>query len=264
VVTFITDSPDTLLVGTESKGLFRSTDVGSTWENIVPEGQRFTVVRENRHLLSDGGPRYVAAATCPDAFIPLLGEGNATVATKAESAALYVSSNGGETMDRVFAGREFGFLNLNTPNINAFTYIAGTTHGLVMMSDRGMYAYIFSNVPGLDSLRPVIGIGTTYRPPSAFVTPTLQAVNPEDPRVFSRGVYFNGENWLTPTLPGAAPHKGTLKLVPQEFGTQATEDRVWIVGLNGLYRTEDSFKTLRPVLLSENGTLLPANETMDL
>lgn len=246
VLAFLPNSSDTLIVGTETGGMFRSIDGGTTWERCSPDGHRITTVLANR-FIDQPGKSYVYAASCPDGFLLLLGRGPSAFGASDPMTRFYYSENGGASFVNRTTHDDFGYLNLSCTNYNATHINAGTTHGLEMIESGGHYSYLFSQIPKLDGLRPIIAVGDSYRPEVAFVSPTVQAVNPVDPKAFSQAYYFNGENWVEKRVTARTDYRGSLKLVPKVPGKDGTEREWWALGLDGLYHTDDGWASLERV-----------------
>ena len=87
----ITIWPETMFVGSETRGLYRSDDGGGTWKQIIPEGQRFTALHANPYFRNEFGHTVIQAVTCPDRFMPLLGRGRPDSAAAEQSSIVLVS-----------------------------------------------------------------------------------------------------------------------------------------------------------------------------
>ena len=75
IIAFVPNTPDIMLVGCESKGLYRSEDGGTTWKQIIADNQRFTAVKTDKWHFQNNGNTYTHAVTCPDDMMTTLGLG---------------------------------------------------------------------------------------------------------------------------------------------------------------------------------------------
>ena len=246
VVAFLPKDPEIILVGGETRGLYRSQDGGATWKRIVPGGRRFTALHVNPYFRNENGQMIIHAVTCPDLFMPLLGRGKPAFSTAEESSIDYVSYDNGKTF-RVNATRtDLGYLNLLALRCSENHWLYGTTHGLLYTFSQGFDSYLYATSLPVESLRPFTALGGSVAGSQLCTRKFVQALQPEVPGRISR-CDLGGDVWSWTTCKGDIP-KGVIAIVAADPTPSATGENWWIVGTDGLYRSNDSGATLRRAL----------------
>ena len=244
VVVINNGAPNEVLAGTETKGLFRSTDGGKTWKRILPGDQRFTTVKYNRFM--DGQRREVYAITAFDRVMPILGRGKPAFRTAPQVSRIYKSDNSGANFALKSQNPSRGFLNLTFFNFPGHELMLGTTHGFEYSCTSGATTFLFSGHPNLERLRPITAIASSMDEgfSGIYSRSLMQAINPE--RI--NKLCIGGHHWFWPgTTTIRAPYKGVLKIEAADPGPKATGRQWWFLGLKGLYYTSDKCKTFARV-----------------
>ncbi len=246
VVAYLPMCPETMFVGCETFGLFRSDDGGDTWQRVVPQGQRFTSVHVNPYFRNEFGHTVIQAVTCPDRFMPLLGRGTPAFATAEQASIVHVSHDNGKTF-RVNSSRaDLGYLNALSLRCNPHVWIYGTTHGLLHSLSQGADSCLFTTSLPLESLRPFTALGGSIAGSQLCTRKLVQALEPEVPGRISR-CDLGGDVWSWTTCKGNIPQR-VIAIVAANQTTSATGDNWWLLGTDGLYRSNDSGMTLRRML----------------
>jgi hypothetical protein len=241
VVGFDSVHPDVLWAGTETRGFFRSEDGGKTWKQTGAREERITAISVNRVVRGNEDQAYLHIATCPDAWLPLLGRGNPKLSAKATLARAYVSHNGGRSLSRTCERSDLGYLNLAFDLGAARELPYGTTHGILKaMSDGQMTFLVNPAARNVEWMRPVTALGaagTGERQPVRFLT---QPLNPAKPGRLSIG---KNHSWSWADFRGDKP-KGGLIAVAGEF----KQGKLWwLLATDGLYHSKDGGTTLTKI-----------------
>jgi len=246
VVAYLPMEPRTLLVGCETLGLHRSNDGGDTWQRVAAEGQRFTAVHVNPWFRNQFGHTVIEAVTCPDRFMPLLGRGTPPFSTTERSSIVYVSHDNGMTFRATSSRTDMGYLNAQSLRCNPHVWIYGTTHGLLHSLSQGAESCLFATSLPLESLRPFTATGGSIAGSQLCARKFVQALDPKVRGRLSR-CDLGGDVWSWTTCQGDFP-KGLIAIVAADQTASATGDNWWILGTDGLYRSNDSGATLYKVL----------------
>ncbi len=233
-------APNEVLVGTETKGLFQSTDGGQTWKQILPGDQRFSTVKYNR--FTKGQKRDVYAVTCHDQVIPILGRGKSKFKTSTEVSRIYMSNDSGRIFVLKSENQSRGFLNLAFFNMASRELMLGSTHGFEYSYTAGESTFLFSGHPSLEQLRPITAIASSMDESfdGIYSRSLMQAINPKNINQLSIG----GHHWYWPAPTTInPPYKGVIKIWPGDMGNKATGKEWWFLGLDGIYHTSDKCKT---------------------
>jgi len=248
VVAFNHGAPNEILAGTETKGLFRSTDGGQTWSRVLPGDQRFAAVKFNRFLR--GTKPEVYAVTCHDAVMPILGRGLSRFETTDPESHIYRSGDGGASFVLKSGSSGRGFLNLALFNIPTSTELMlGTTHGFEYSYNSGVTTFLFSGHPSLEHLRPITAIASSMdeNNDGLYSRSLMQAINPAKVKRMSLG----GHHWFWPAPTTIkAPFTGVVKIEAADLGKKASGKDWWFLGLDGLYLTTDRCGTFTEVLVN--------------
>jgi len=246
VIAWLPMEPDTIFVGGETLGLYRSRDGGATWERVVPGGRRLTALHANPYFRNQFGHTVIEAVTCPDRFMPLLGRGAPAFATAEQSSIVYVSHDNGKTF-RVHASRSgLGYLNALSLRCNPHVWLYGTTHGLLLSLSQGADSFLYATSLPVESLRPFTALGGSIAGSQLCTRKFVQALEPEVPGRLSR-CDLGGDVWSWTTCKGDTP-KGVIAIAAADPTPSATGHDWWVLGTDGLYRSSDSGATLRKVL----------------
>jgi len=240
IVGFNKGSPDKVLVGTETKGLFRSTDGGLTWRQILPGDQRFTTVKYNR--FPEGQRREVYALTCYDGVMPVLGREKSGFKTSPSGSRIYKSDDSGAGFALKSENPSRGYLNMAFFNFPGHELMLGTTHGFEYSCTSGATTFLFSGQPNLEHLRPITAIASSMDQSydGIYSRSLMEAINPEHPETLCIG----GHHWYWPRATRInPPYKGVVKIEAADPGTKASGNEWWFLGLDGLYYTSDKCRT---------------------
>lgn len=235
-------TPNELLVGAETKGLFKSTDSGRTWKQILPGDQRFTTVKFNR--FPNGPRREVYAITCHDSVMEILGRGENPFKTTAKGSRIYKSDDSGARFVLKSENPSRGYLNQAFFNFPGHELMLGTTHGYEYSCSSGATTYLFSGHPNLEHLRPITAIASSIDEThnGLYSRTLMQAINPEKINQLCIG----GHHWFWPgPTPVNPPYKGVIKIWPGDLGNKANGREWWFLGLNGVYYTDDKCRTFK-------------------
>ena len=105
-----------MLVGCESKGLYRSEDGGTTWKQIIADNQRFTAVKTDKWHSQHNGNAYMHAVTCPDDMMTTLGLGGPDINTTQNKTRAYQSYDNGQNFSIETERDDIGYLNFAFDN----------------------------------------------------------------------------------------------------------------------------------------------------
>jgi len=242
VVAFLPMDPEIIFVGGETRGLYRSDDGGRTWTHVVPEGQRFTAVLVNPYFRNEFGQTVIEAVTCPDRYLPLLGRGATTFSTAQQSSMVYVSHDNGKTF-RVNSKRtDLGYLNALSLRCNPHLWLYGTTHGLLYSLSQGADSYLYATSLAVESRRPFTGLGGSTAGSQLCTRKFVQALEPDVSDRLSR-CDLGGDLWSWTKCKGDIP-PGVIAIVAADQTLSATGEDWWILGTDGLYRSDDSGASL--------------------
>ena len=243
VIAFDLRNPDTLYVGTESKGCFKSTDGGTTWTALGVAGERITSVVvwpwEYVNPVAARNQSHVCVTTCPDQWMPLLGRGEPAVKTTGTTAKSYLSRDNVKSLSVFHSRDDLGFYNIaydrmvQTPDGMRYA----TSHGLQHNVGGNMFA--FPEAKRLEWLRPFTAVVSACLPGTKNSRCIAQALDPVNSNRLSISQSW-AFNWDWINLKGTAPKGGLIAL--------ACEHRVgekwWFVYTDGIYYSTDGGKTL--------------------
>ena len=242
VIAFDLRNPDTLYVGTESKGCFKSTDAGTTWTSLGVVDERTTSVVvwpwEYVNPVAARNMSHVCVTTCPDTWMPLLGRGEPAIKVKGTAAKAYLSRDNVKSISVFHSRDDLGFYNMaydrmvQTPDGMRYA----TSHGLQHNVGGNMFA--FPEAKHLEWLRPFTAVASACLPGTKNARCIAQALDPINPsRISASQSWAFSWNWIN--LKGAVPKGGLIAL--------ACEHRVgekwWFVYTDGVYHSTDGGKT---------------------
>ena len=239
VVAFDFKTPDTLYVGCESKGVFKSLDAGVTWTSLGLAGQRVTSVTlwpwAQFYPDANKGRLALCVTTCPDHWMACLGRGTTAVLTEGTLTRSYITPDGGLSLRVKDERNDTGFYNaawdksLNNPGAISFA----TSHGYQCNS--GGHMSLFPPQKYLEWLRPFTALGTTAagdRRQGRFLT---QALDPMIRGRLSLCVWGWGMDWNWLSTQGTVPKGGLIAAC----GDIHRGNRWWFVYTDGLYTSPD-------------------------
>jgi hypothetical protein len=248
VIAFDLRAPQTIYVGCESKGFFKSTDGGTSWKLLGLAGERITAVAvwpwEKFYPSLAQGVTQLCVTTCPDRWMSYLGRGNPSVATKATMARNYVSNGNVESLAVLDERDDTGFHNVAwDKSLQSTREISfATTHGY--QGNSGGHMSLFPARKNLEWLRPFTALGTTAageRRDGRFLTQTL---DPLVPGRLSSCVGGWGMDWSWLEAKGAAPKGGLIAAA----GDVHQGDSWWFVHTDGLYFSPDGGANLTKIM----------------
>lgn len=252
VVAFDLRNPQTVYAGCESKGLFRSSDGGASWNRVGLAGERITAVTvwpwERYYPAAARGSTHLCVTTCPDRWMSYLGRGNASVLTAARTARSYACDDGVRSISLVDERDDTGFYNVAfdkaTQSTGEMCY--ATAHGY--QHNSGGHMSLFPERKNIEWLRPLTALGATAMGDQKFGRFITQALDPAVPGRVSRSQLWAFEwSWLA--AKGTTPKGGLIAAC----GEQDRGDRWWFMHTDGLYSSPDGGVTLKKVL-DEIGT----------
>ena len=253
VVAFDLKSPQTMYVGSESKGFFKSTDSGTTWTNLGLAGERITAVTvwpwEKHYPGPAKGKTHLCVITCPDRWMTYLGRGKPGVSTSASTARSYVSKDSVKTLSLADERNDTGFFNVvfdkATQSVNEMRY--ATAHGYQTQVWSGTHMALYPEQTRLEWMRPFTALGATAMGKQKFGRVITQALNPIVPGRLSRSERWAIEwSWL-PTQ-GAVPKGGLIAV----SGDVLMGDKWWFVFTDGLYYSSNGGEHLNKIM-NESG-----------
>lgn len=249
IVAFDLKNPDTIYVGCESLGCFKSLDAGTTWTSLGLAGERITSIVvwpwEKHYPAPAKGKSHLCVTTCPDAWMKFLGRGEPSVATKAATSRSYVSHDNVKTLTLSDERIDTGFYNLAfdkaMQSTNEMRY--ATSHGYQTQVFSGAIMALYPPQKDLEWLRPTTAIAAAAMGDQKFGRCLTQALDPEVTGRISRSERWAFEwNWVKPK---GSPSAGGLIAVS---GDESHGQQWWFVYTDGLYFSEDGGNTLAKVL----------------
>ena len=244
VVSFDPKKPETIFVGCETKGFYRSEDRGATWKLIGAAGQRVTAVAVNYWVRGNDDNAMLHIVTCPDRWMTLLGRGFALANTKDTNASDYLSRDGGRTLAQVCNRSDLGYYNVSFDRGSWPSEIPyATSHGVLKSLAEGEISYLFPPEKNLESFRPTTALACSGLP-EAFrgrtVSMALDPANPGQISVSDQSAF----SWNWQSLAGDKPTAGMISISGEIDGGMLW----WLLSTDGLYRSLDGAKTLVKVL----------------
>lgn len=247
VVAFDLKNPQAIYVGCESKGFFKSTDGGATWNRIGLAGERITAVTvwpwERYYPAVARGKTELCITTCPDRWMAFLGRGTPTVATAAKTARSYVSSDSVRSLSVMDERSDTGFYNVAFDKATQTTRVMSyaTAHGL--QHNSGGHMSLLPEWKNLEWLRPVTALGATAMGEQKCGRFITQALDPVVPGRLSRSQAW-AEEWCWLHLQGTIPKGGLIATC----GDHAQGGTWWFVYTDGLYCSLDGGEHMAKVM----------------
>jgi beta-1,2-mannosidase len=247
VIAYDLRNPETIYVGGESKGFFKSTDSGATWARLGLAGERITSVVvwpwERYYPAVARGKTELCVTTCPDRWMAVLGRGKPAVTTPSESARSYVSVDNVRSLSVLDERSDTGFFNVAfdkaTQTTRTMSY--ATAHGF--QHNSGGHMSLFPEQKHFESLRPFTAVGATAMGEQKFGRFITQALDPAVPGRLSRSERW-AEEWSWLTCQGTAPKGGLISTC----GDLHLGERWWFVHADGLYASPDGGGHLTKVM----------------
>ncbi len=249
VVAFDLRRPDTLYVGTESKGLLKSVDGGTTWTNLGLVGERITAVAvwpwEEHYPAPAQGKSHLCVTTCADRWMPLLGRGVPAVRNTGTVSRGYVSRDDVRTLVVADERDDTGFYNVAfdkaLQSVGEMRY--GTSHGMQSQVFEGWHMALYPPAKSLEWKRPMTAVGAAAVGDRKFGRFLAQVLDPADPgRISSSERWAFEWSWLRPQ--GDSPAGGMIAVA----GDVRLGRRWWFVHTDGLWTSEDGGLSRRRLL----------------
>ncbi|MEN9359177.1 MAG: hypothetical protein RL095_712 [Verrucomicrobiota bacterium] len=244
ILAFDPQKPDTVFAGCESRGFFRSDDLGRTWRRTGLEGERITCVRpwpwEAQHPSGGTGQAQLGILTCPDEWMRFLGRGEPSVPSHAKASFSRISRDGGRTFHTVFERVDTGLYNLSFEKglYTADDMSYATTHGL--QGSHGSRSFLHSDRKNLEWLRPCTAIASSGNGEGTRSGRSLtQALTPGLPGRLAVSTDWQ-LNWQWQEIKGDVPKGGLVSAA-----ADPTSGRIVALLFNdGLYHSTDGGQTL--------------------
>ena len=247
VVAFDLKTPQTLYVGCESKGFFKSTDAGETWICLGLAGERITAVTvwpwERYHPAVARGRTELCVTTCPDRWMDFLGRGTPAVPTPTAVARSYVSSDNIRSLSVLDERSDTGFYNVAFDKATQTTRVMSyaTAHGF--QHNSGGHMSLFPEQKHFESLRPFTAVAATGMGDQKFGRFIAQALDPAVPGRLSSSERW-AEEWSWLPARGTVPQGGLIAAC----GDSHLGDKWWFVHTDGLYSSPDGGRHLAKVM----------------
>lgn len=249
VIAFDLRNFETIYVGCESKGFFKSTDAGATWKNLGLIGERITAITvwpwEQHYPAAARDRTHLCITTCPDRWMEVLGRGTPTVKTNSVNARSYMSHDNVATLSKEDEWPGIGFFNVAfdkaTQSTGGMNY--ATTHGFQTQVSSGSHLALYPEQKNLEWLRPFTALGAAAQGEQKFGRFITQALEPAVPGRLSMSERW-AESWSWQPIKGDVPEGGLIAL----SGDVALGEKWWFVYTDGLYHSKDGGKTLKKIL----------------
>jgi len=236
-------------VGTESKGFFKSTDLGEIWTRLGLVGERITAVVvwpwEKHYPAPARGKSHLCVTTCPDSWMSLLGRGEPAVATTNTVSRGYVSHDDIRTLAVSDERPDTGFFNVAfdkaLQSVNEMRY--ATAHGYQSQVFAGTQMALYPPAKDLEWFRPFTAIAATALGDAKFGRCLTQALDPVQAGRYSQSERWAFEwSWLTPS--GDIPAGGPIAITGDvHLGQQG-----WFLHTDALYFSPDGGRHLTRIL----------------
>ena len=238
IIAFVPNTPDIMLVGCESKGLYRSEDGGTTWKQIIADNQRFTAVKTDKWHSQHNGNAYMHAITCPDDMMTLLGLGKPAIKTTQNKTRAYLSYDNGQHFRIETERDDLGYLNFSFDNASMHIFAYATTHGLVHTTSSGRDNFWLRQWPALSNGRPILAMAAGKWGVNPWSRCFSQALEPkaESELLVS---HIAAERW-TEQKYTSEDEIGGIIAIDADCVTPSTPVKYWwLLGTNGLFRATE-------------------------
>jgi hypothetical protein len=249
IIAFDLRNPQTIYVGCESRGAFKSTDGGATWSKLGAEGERVTSVVvwpwEKFYPAPAKGKSQICITTSPDRWMSLLGRGEPATKTAALTSRSYVSNDDVKTITIADERGDTGFFNVAfdkaMQSVNEMRY--ATAHGYQTQVFSGSHMALYPEQKRLEWQRPFTAIAATAMGDQKFGRVIAQALDPLQKGRVSRSERWAFEwDWLS--TKGDVPTGGLIAVC----GDVHLGQKWWFVYTDGLYYSADGGATLARIL----------------
>jgi len=244
VIAFVPNKPEIILVGCESKGLYRSEDGGTTWKQIIADNQRFTAVKTDEWHFQHNGNTYVHAITCPDDMMTVLGLGKPTINTTQNKTRAYISFDNGKAFRIETERDDLGFLNFAYDNVNYHIFVYATTHGLVHTINAGRECFWLRQWPALSNDRPITSVASGKWGVKQWARSFSQALEPKTESELLVS-HIASERWTEQKYTSEEDIGGIIAIDADCVTPKTPVKYWWVLGTEGLFRSEeypDKFK----------------------
>ena len=246
IIAFVPNTPDIILVGCESKGLYRSEDGGNTWKQIIADKQRFTAVKTDQWHSQHNGNAYIHAVTCPDDMVTVLGLGKPAIKTTQNKTRAYLTYDNGKHFRIETERDDLGYLNFSFDNASMHIFSYATTHGLVHTTSSGRDNFWLRQWPALSNDRPILAIAAGkwgVRPWSRCFSQALEPKTESELLVS----HIAAERWTEQKYTSEDDIGGIIAIDADCVTPDTPVKYWWVLGTNGLFRSEgypDNFVTM--------------------
>ncbi len=245
VIAFDLRDPRNVYIGSESKGFFKSTDLGETWSRLGLVGERITSVVvwpwEKHYPAPARGKSHLCVTTCPDRWMSLLGRGAPAVSTTNTVSRGYVSHDDIRTLAVSDERADTGFFNVAfdkaLQSVNEMRY--ATAHGYQAQVFAGTHMALYPPAKNLEWFRPFTAIAATALGDAKFGRCLTQALDPAQPGRYSQSERWAFEwSWLEPQ--GDIPAGGLIALT----GDVQLGQQWYFLHTDALYSSSDGGRHL--------------------
>ena len=129
---------------------------------------------------------------------------------------------------------------------NPHVWLYGTSHGLLYSLSQGTDSFLYSTSLEVDSLRPFTALAGSIAGTQLCTRKFVAALEPKRPGHFSR-CDLGGDVWSWAIAQGDVPTR-TIAIAAADLTNASTGNQWWILGTDGLYRTDDNGLTMNKVL----------------
>ena len=258
VLAFDLRDPDIIYSGSESKGLFKSSDGGLTWSSLGLVGERVTSVVvwpwEYANPVAARDMSHVCVTTCPDRWMPLLGRGRPSIRTLNETATSYVMRGESAPPSVYHERKDLGFYNVafdrmcQSPNKMRYA----TSHGLQHNVRDDMVA--FPQSKNVEWMRPFTAVASAALSQGKRARIITQPLDPEKPGRFSVSESWAFQwKWLDPE--GDIPAGGLIAIAAEHRQGK----NWWLLHTDGLFFSSNGARQLKKVLTAAGRVPEPQN-----
>jgi len=238
VIAFVPNKPEIMLVGCESKGLYRSEDGGATWKQIIADNQRFTAVKGDKWHFQHNGNTYAHAVTCPDTMMTVLGLGKPAIKTTQNKTRAYLSYDSGHNFRIETERDDLGYLNFAYNNVNYHLFTYTTTHGLVHTINAGRDNFWLRQWPALSNDRPILAMASGKLEGKAWSVCFSQALEPKKESELLVS-HIASERWTEHKYTSEDDIGGIIAIEADSVTTKTPVKYWWVLGRNGLFRATE-------------------------